>query len=132
MLRAKKELLFRLEARVSCLFVVAALMSAPIGRVAHARVTALVPAQGVADGSAHETDSCGTLDGCKIVCRGGDSKLLGPWSTSPRSPELFKFHALLPCMPRERVQSLAVDATCSLMNASRNQAAYLFTCRLRL
>lgn len=132
MLLAKKELLLHLVARVSCLLVVVALIGAPVGHVAHAKAMTLVPEQGLDDDFAPATDPCENSGDCKIVCQKGNTQLFGLWISSPQTPEPSKFHALAPCMPREKVQSLTVDATRSFVSGSQNQTAYLATCRLRL
>lgn len=132
MLRARKKLLFRLKMRLSCLLVVVALMSAPVDHVAHAGVMAPVPAQELNGSLAPGTNPCENSRDCKMVCRGGDTRLLGPWSSSPRNPEPCEFQVLPERMPAEGVPFRAVVMTRSWVAASQNQAAYLFTNRLRL
>ncbi len=124
--------LSRFVGHLLCLLVVAALMSTPLGRVAHARATAHVPVQGLHDGSAPAPVPCEDAGGCKFVCRNVGSKLLGLWRASPRVPEPFESHALVPFVSVASVHPPAVAARAALARASQSQAAYLLTLRLRL
>jgi hypothetical protein len=132
MLRSKKALLIHLATRVSCLFVVVALIGAPIEHTAHARTMDLAPERSMGDNSAPSTYPCEDSDRCKIVCWKGSTKLIGLRNSSPQPPDATKFLALPGFLLTNIVQTLPMEATCPSVGASHNQAAYLSTCRLRI
>jgi len=130
-LPAKKQFHSPVEGWVLCLLVVVALTGAPVGHVAYASAGAQLPAQGLDHANAPQTDPCMNPGRCNVACRGGDRKLLVLWASGPRVPDPFALDALPRYMSGERVPSVAVAPTRSLVDASQ-QATYLFTGRLRL